>query len=540
MKHALSASIRTGETMSGRLQKIGPHQRLLLLGVFVLFATALRFALLDRRVYWHDEVFTSLRAAGYQAGEVIDTYYERAPFPAHQLGKYQQPSPDRTWADSIQSMARGDPHLPPAYFLASRAWMLLGGSSPGALRSLAVAIALLTLPATYWMALALFRRRSVALMALVLASVSPMFVLLAREARPYSLWTLMTLASSAAFVDAVRLRRLRNWAVYAILLVVGLNSHLFFSFVMFIHAVYLALSFFRLFGMNRPDGRTVSGYLLATIVGVLSFVPWLTLTASSAARAAGQVSWTATEVSFTFLVRIWAVRLSGVFVDFDFLSTGLQILFVGPVLLFALSALVFLWRKGPASARLFVVLLGSIPAATLVLPDLLLGGYRSAVARYLVPVFISLQMAAAFLLASKIESVRDGRRMAWQMLAGVIIALGIISSIFAVRAYAWWDKGSDYGFHEAASVVNSADRPLVVVGRFRTDLFGATVALANELEPHVYMLWTATVEPEEIRGFGPVFVFRPTPTLTDSIAGNGWRVQEVVPGLLWQVSGNDP
>ncbi len=516
------------------------YQQLLMVSIILLIAVALRFAHLERRVYWHDEVYTSLRVAGYTAGEVITAYFDGNPFPANELTTYQHPSKDKTWSDTWHSMASSDPHMVPAYFLISRAWMLTGGSSPGAMRALAVAIGLLALPASYWLSVALFRQRTTALIMLCLVSISPMHILLAREARPYSLWTVVIMASSAAFLDAMRLRRIGNWALYAITLAIGINTHLFFSFVVITHAAYFLLTFLPQSGVQGTNGRTQVAYFFANLVGMLTFMPWVIFTTPYLNAASQNTSWTTFAVPLTYLVRLWAARYSGVFVDFDLLPIYSQILFVVPVLLLMFYSFIWMWQNGSPSARLFVILLTIIPVSILLIPDLLFDGIRSTVARYLVPVFISMQLAMAFLLSSKLKENVRWKRTIWQLVTAIIIMLGLVSSIHAVQAIAWWDKGSDYGFHEAATAVNAAEKPLVIVGRFHGDLFGATLALANELEPHVYMLWTTTVESEEMYGYDQVFLFRPTPLLQQSIeVSNEKRLQPVVQNLLWRVVENE-
>ncbi|HRQ37907.1 MAG TPA: glycosyltransferase family 39 protein [Chloroflexota bacterium] len=523
-----------------RAASVLTYQPLLMVSLILLIAVALRYAYLERRVYWHDEVYTSLRAAGYTAGEVINTYFDGQAFAASELVAYQHPTPDKSWGDALRSMAFADPHLAPIYFLISRAWMLTGGSSPGAMRAMTVVISLLAIPAAYWLAFALFRQRAIALIMLCLMSVSPMFILLAREARPYSLWTLLTLVSSAAFLDAMRLGRKANWALYAMTLALGINTHLFFSLVMLAHATYFLLAFLPQSGIERPVGKTVKAYLVANLAGLLTFIPWVVATAPYVSRVSQNTSWAAVTVPLTYLIRLWIARYSGVFVDLDLLPIYVQLLFVTPVLLLVLYSFAWLWKNGPPQARLFVILLAIIPASIFVIPDLLFDGIRSTVARYLVPLFISLQLAMAYLLACKLRLSIGLSRTIWRGITITIILLGLISSIYAVRANAWWDKGSDYGFHEVATIINTANHPLVIVGEFRYDLFGATLALSNELEPHVQMLWTTAVEPEEINGYDPVFVFRPTPAIQQSVEfSKEKRLEPVILNLLWQITAKE-
>lgn len=66
---------------------------LLVLGVFF------RFAQLDQKVYWYDEVFTSLRVSGYMEAEIVQQLSESRVIGLEDLQKYQRPNPDKSFID---------------------------------------------------------------------------------------------------------------------------------------------------------------------------------------------------------------------------------------------------------------------------------------------------------------------------------------------------------------------------------------------------------------------------------------------------------
>lgn len=55
---------------------------------------------------------------------------------------------------------------------------------------------------------------------------------------------------------------------------------------------------------------------------------------------------------------------------------------------------------GPREAAGFVLLLGTIPAAALVIPDLVLGQSHSTQSRYLTPTWLAIEVGAAYGLAN--------------------------------------------------------------------------------------------------------------------------------------------
>jgi uncharacterized membrane protein len=65
------------------------HHYLLVLGIFF------RFANLDRKVYWFDEVFTSKWISGYTEKEVVQQVYDGRIIGVEDLQMYQRLSPEK-------------------------------------------------------------------------------------------------------------------------------------------------------------------------------------------------------------------------------------------------------------------------------------------------------------------------------------------------------------------------------------------------------------------------------------------------------------
>jgi len=58
-------------------------------------------------------------------------------------------------------------------------------------------------------------------------------------------------------------------------------------------------------------------------------------------------------------------------------------------------------RKTPKQVWLFVLTLIGVTGLALVIPDLILGGMRSIQARYLMPCYLGIPLAVAYLLATQ-------------------------------------------------------------------------------------------------------------------------------------------
>ncbi|MCA1991587.1 MAG: hypothetical protein LDL41_06000 [Coleofasciculus sp. S288] len=66
---------------------------LLVLGIFF------RFVNLDRRVYWVDETYTSLRISGYRQIEVAEQIFDGHEIGIEDLQKYQRINPEKSLID---------------------------------------------------------------------------------------------------------------------------------------------------------------------------------------------------------------------------------------------------------------------------------------------------------------------------------------------------------------------------------------------------------------------------------------------------------
>ncbi|MBD0343956.1 MAG: hypothetical protein ICV63_03805, partial [Coleofasciculus sp. Co-bin14] len=93
---------------------------LLVLGIFF------RFYNLDRKVYWHDEVYTSIRSFGYTQEEVIQQVFDGRVIGIEDIQKYQRLNSEKSLSDTLYSLVQHPEH-PPLYYLMVRFWMQLFG-----------------------------------------------------------------------------------------------------------------------------------------------------------------------------------------------------------------------------------------------------------------------------------------------------------------------------------------------------------------------------------------------------------------------------
>lgn len=504
---------------------------LLVLGIFF------RFFNLERKVYWLDETYTSLRLSGYTSTEFVQQVVTGEILSVAALRPYQQINPERGLQDTFKGLAIEEPQLTPLYFMLTRFWVQGLGDSVGVIRSLSAVVSLLAFPCLWWLCRELFLSAWVGWVAMALFAVSPLQVLYAQEARPYSLWTVMILLSSAALLWAMRCKKRLGWSLYAVTVALGLYTHLLFGSVAVAHAVYVVAT--------EQQGRkrwwhlspTLRSYGVATSAGSSALFPWLVVLSHNFAQAEAMTSTLREPTSISFLLNQWLVNSSRVFVGWD-LGFANLIPLIG-----ILYALYFLCSATPKRTWLLLIALIAVPFLMLALPDLLLEGERSTRIRYLIPCYVGMQIALAYLLTHPACWLSDQKqrwcRAALVGLVGINIAACCISS----QSTVWWSKSvprSSY-YLPVAALINQVDAPLVISDSAPMEV----LAFSRRLDPDVKL--KLITRPKAVKvptSFDAVFLLNPSNALQTVLRRRNYRLTLVYvdrnapkasKARLWQV-----
>ncbi|MGB7445161.1 MAG: glycosyltransferase family 39 protein [Coleofasciculaceae cyanobacterium] len=381
-------------------QRLPAKWRILFILVLVL-GIFFRFYNLGGKVYWHDEVYTSIRSSGYTGNEVVEDLFDGRIISVEDLQKYQRLSPEKDLGDTINSLVQHPEH-PPLYYLILRFWRQLFGDSVVVNRSLSASISLLAFPCLFWLCQELFNSPAVGWMAIAFFAVSPFQVLYAQEAREYSLWTVTILLSSATLIRSINLTKSTytkprlSWLIYVVSLTLSFYTSLLSALVAISHFLYvLSLEKFRL-------SKLFSDYLVALSAAVIAFLPWIFVIINNLLIFKEKTGWTNTNVSLSFLAKMWGLHLSSIFFDFGLELEHPFTYFVPPCLLIlVIYAIYFLCRQTDKPAWLFILTLISVTALFLILSDLVFGGQRSSISRYFIPCYLGIQIAIAYLLTNK-------------------------------------------------------------------------------------------------------------------------------------------
>ncbi|GAB4379433.1 MAG: hypothetical protein Kow00121_33570 [Elainellaceae cyanobacterium] len=524
------------------------HRKISITGLRILvvclltLAIVFRFSGLDRKIYWHDETFTSMRVSGYTEAEMVQEVSASELTTVEALQTYQQIKPESTVVDTVKSLVVEDPQHPPLYYTLASLWARGLDTSIATIRSLSALISLLVFLCAYWLCLELFGSARVAWVAMAVFAVAPIHLVYAQEARQYALFTVTVLASSAALLRAMRQQTLTSWVIYAIAIATSFYTFLLSALVAIGHGIYvLALEKLQFTKITRS-------YLLASLAAVLSFTPWIVVLAVQRDQADRVTGWTRNAITFTGLIREWVVNFSRIFIDWNYqseVSTTSKIAFYTFVLfLIAVVgyAFYFLWRNTSSRIWLFVFTLTGVTALTLAIPDLLTGGHRSTVNRYLIPSYIGIELAVAYLLASQLSQVANQRwkQRVWYAVSLVLMTGGLFSCFVGSQANSWWIQAYNQGNLAIAPIIQQADRPLVVSDAQAADLLSLSYHLDADVpviaRPQCYTC-TENKEwqhipflPDVPDGFTDVVLFSPrsSPEWTEQLNAQNQRDVEVI------------
>jgi len=474
-----------------------PPLVMLLTGILMLAGAAARLYDPGRMVVWHDEVFTVMRVLGYGHAETAAAVFDGRDRRPSDLLASQRPSPERGWGDTLAALRQRPEHAP-LYFLAACLAVPLGDPPIVAMRFASGLLAILLLPAIFWLAGELFDDPKASWIAAALAACSPLQVLYAQEARQYALWTVFSVAASAALLRALRRGRGWDWTLYGLLAVLGLYTHLLFAAVLGVHAVYLMIALWAERGQARDR---LQGWATAVSAAGLLFAPWLGVFLAGASGVRSVTSWMSRPISVDRLLEAWGLHLVRVFADIPA---------AGDWLLVGLAPLVWVaWRfctRAPVRARVLICPLFVAFLALLLVPDLLKGGLRSLHPRYALPGLTVLSLAVAWVVAAGWDAPSRAARTAVRGGLLAVLGVGVWSDLLILRSDTWWNKYFSETNHVVADRVNATERPILLVSETEVGL-GEAISLAYRLDDRVVVRGVPEGDPPgSLTGFTDVFL----------------------------------
>lgn len=496
----------TNITFSNKLTKSQKKLNIVkLIAVILAIGIFFRFYNLDHKVYWYDETMTSIRISGYISSDLIKEVYNGEVISVENFVKnYQYPNDVKNLNDSIKALSYHPEHSP-LYYLMARFWLQALGNSIFNIRLLSALISLLAFPAIYWLCQELFNSKLISWLAVSLIAISPFHILYAQEAREYSLWTVSILVSCATLLWATRKKTILSWIIYGITVSFGLYTHPFSAFVFAAHGIYVFVS------ENFRLNKTIRNYIFASLLGIILFLPWLLIVIANFSNLINNTDHV-NIIPKGFFPLLWGLNLSRIFIDVNqgispFSPLNYLSLFL------AGYALYFLCKTAP-KAGLFIITLIGVLGLALIVPDVILSGRRSTIARYATPCYLGIQIAVSYLLTNKLKQKHseNKKNKKWHYIVTILVISGILSCGISSQFPMWWNKGPFKTRHspELVSIINQSENPLVISDIQSDEILGLTHVLENKV--YLQLVLFPNI-PEIPASFTEVFIYRSSDNL---------------------------
>ncbi|MEM8614033.1 MAG: glycosyltransferase family 39 protein [Cyanobacteria bacterium P01_H01_bin.105] len=512
--------------------------------VCLLAGITLRCTNAAHKVYWHDEVYTTIRVLGH-SGEAIEAQLLQKPVvSASELQSLQKFPDSRRWSDTWSALV-SHPEHPPLFYLLERLWVGIFSPSITSFRALAIGFGLGVLPLTYWTAQQLWQDHWAGLIATCLMAVSPVQLLYAQEAREYSLWACLILFTNGCLLYAVRSSSryssnavvmrspkvdiLRHWGLYSLSVALMLYTTLLSIFVVIAHSLYVLIS-----GSQQHWRR----FVIAVGVAFLSFVPWLFVILNNRAKLESATEWTSFRQPLEQLVKFWGLHLSSTVIDLGVPLEHWYTYLVPPIVL--ILVLIALWQLllvTPLSTMAFCIVTLMVPALGLILPDLINGGQLSISTRYFIPSLLMVTLILAGWLRQLILSDRGIYRVWGQGILALLLAVGLVSGISSAASFTWWNKNIGYHINTMGDVIRQTETPLVIAKIDATGL-GNMISLSYAVAPDTaFVLFQSDKISEIPAGYSDYFIAYASGEFLDAIALNTGKSPVLAGGdyPLWRL-----
>ncbi|MGD1855798.1 MAG: hypothetical protein ACFB2W_16280 [Leptolyngbyaceae cyanobacterium] len=510
--------------------------------ICLVIGIGLRCTNAAHKVYWHDEVYTTIRVLGY-SGTAVETQLLQEPVVSAADIQVFQSFPDpRRWSDTWAALV-SHPEHPPLFYLLERIWVGIFTPSVTSFRSLAVVFGLGLLPLTYWMGRQLWRDHWVGLIATCLMAVSPVQLLYAQEAREYSLWACLILLANGCLLKAMRVSgryssdaivvrspkhvMLSQWGLYGVSVILMLYTTLLSALVIIAHGLYVLIS-----GSRQHWQR----WAMALGGAMLAFVPWIIVLLNNRAKLDSATDWTSFRQPLGYLLKLWGLHLSSTVIDLGLPLASLYT-YVAPllVLILVLMALGQLLLVTSLSTMAFCIVMLMVPALGLVLPDLINGGQLSVSTRYFMPSLLTITLILAGWIRQLLLSDRGFYRIWGQGILALLLAVGLVSGTLSAVSFTWWNKNIDYHVNTMGTVIRQTERPLVLSPLNATGL-GSTISLSYAVAPDTaFVVFKPGRIPEIPAGYSDYFLLNANEEIFDAIAAKTVRAVVLAGGdyPLW-------
>ncbi|HEU5114142.1 MAG TPA: glycosyltransferase family 39 protein [Candidatus Paceibacterota bacterium] len=308
----------------------------------------------------------------------------------------------------VMTVVAKDVHVP-LYFVGLHYWEILFGTDSFAIRVFSLIFFLLAIPAIFALAKEAYSVR-VAYVTALITAISPFLNWYGSDARMYSLMFLFTILSHLLFIRLWKRPSRTTWFLYGAVAMLGVFTHLFFLFVLFVQGLFFAIK------RDIFPRESMRHFVRIAIIAGAACLAWFVYRYFAGAGLTNPVLARPSSVDF-FNV------FSNFFLGFQTDQVNTFYLSLWPLLVFA--GFTFLARKevrGPETAYLALASFVPVGLAFIVSATL----QPIFLSRYLIVSLPSLYVLVVFFLASYRGFASD---FALSALVAVMLAMLVVQAV---------------------------------------------------------------------------------------------------------------
>ncbi|HYZ17491.1 MAG TPA: hypothetical protein VE591_13865, partial [Candidatus Acidoferrum sp.] len=346
-----------------------------------------------------------------------------------------------------------------------------------------------------------------------LLALSPFQVIYAQQAREYALWTLLVLTAVWLLLRALRHGTVFAWIAFGI----GLAATLYTDLLALLMLPGLAL----IVAANAQRKRAaLVAWSAATAGAVIAYVPWLI----AVVRGAGLLTnngYLGSALPPLLFGTKWLFNAAAVFADFEYRHIALAVALIPLTLIVAFCVARVARNRRVASviAALFV------PGLVLLASDVVHHESRSTAARYLVPVWIGIDLLVAYGLTALLSDRWIRHRAVGAAAFAYLAVIGAVSSALDVHGTWTWADTSAAPLAPIAAAIDGVWAPYLVVREDPQQWRFTVFQLVNVVRPDVRV---RMLHPSADIGAPPadatMLLLDPTRSALDEVRAAGLRV----------------
>ncbi len=455
--------------------------------LIICIGAALRFINLGEKEFWHDESFTALVLSGRTTIELKNEISAK-PSRFSDLTKYRTLTERTDGASIIRVIGEDEPGHAPLFYFITHLFCSATGTTAFSMRLACAIISLLTLPIIYWLALETYQSKFTATLTTAFASLSPILIYYAQEARDYSLGTFFMTLSGALLFYALRTSKRLAWFAYTISLILGLYSWLFITIVIAGHILFVGLT-------QKRSREVLLPFSLAVVSAALSFAPWLMFLSTHIANFKKAYDWMQPALSPGELLTVWLAIAYKALALFGFKTPKLATPLLAITLLeFCSVALAAIPFKNPKYLHLSIIAVWLLVFAG---QDMLTGGARSAVFRYQTVIIASILFLFPTVLETMWKRNRIIKAVAF-LIVLLVFGVEMLSDHYMLNCKIWPDKAIKMRFTLPIAEHLNKEPTAVLVAEEQSINPTELLDLSYQTNPDCQLIFRSAVKPQPI------------------------------------------